>query len=73
VDGLLPGVPHPSVSVPIAADALLLLAIARDWTALRRVHPVYPWAGGVMVACTWSDCWRSPVRRGCGRHAGCCA
>jgi hypothetical protein len=47
---LLPGVPHPFVTFSIVADSFLLVAIARDWIALRRVHPVYLWAGGAMVA-----------------------
>jgi hypothetical protein len=47
---LLPGVPHPFVAFSIAADSLLLVAITRDRIALRRVHPVYLWAGGAMVA-----------------------
>ncbi|WP_372017424.1 hypothetical protein [Pseudoxanthomonas sp. 10H] len=46
----LPGVPHPFVTFSIVADTLLLVAIARDWLMLRRVHPVYLWAGGAMVA-----------------------
>lgn len=46
---LLPAVPHPFVTFSIVADSLLLLAIARDWIAMRRVHPVYLWAGGAMV------------------------
>lgn len=47
---LLPGVPNPFVTFSILADSLLLVAIARDWTAFRRVHPVYIWFGGAMVA-----------------------
>lgn len=47
---LFPGVPHPFVTFSIVADSLLLVAIARDWVALRRVHPAYLWAGGAMVA-----------------------
>lgn len=46
---LLPGVPHPFVTFSLLADSLLLVAIARDWIALRRVHPVYIWVGGAMV------------------------
>ena len=46
---LFPDVPHPFVTFSIVADSLLLVAIARDWIALRRVHPVYLWAGGAMV------------------------
>ncbi|UWX03960.1 hypothetical protein H1235_16880 [Pseudoxanthomonas sp. NC8] len=47
---LLPGVPEPFVTFSIVADSLLLVAIARDWIVLRRVHPVYLWAGGAMLA-----------------------
>lgn len=46
---LFPGVPHPFVTFSIVADSLLVVAIARDWIAMRRVHPVYLWAGGAMV------------------------
>ena len=34
----------------VLADSLLLVAIARDWVVLKRIHPVYMWAGGAMVA-----------------------
>ena len=47
---LFPAVPHPFVAFSIVADALLLVAIARDWVVLGRVHPAYLWAGGAMVA-----------------------
>lgn len=47
---LLPGVPNPFVTFSLLADSLLLVAIARDWIALKRVHPVYIWVGGAMVA-----------------------
>lgn len=47
---LFPAVPEPFVTFSIVADSLLLVAIARDWIVLRRVHPVYLWAGGAMVA-----------------------
>lgn len=47
---LFPGVPHPFVTFSIVADTLLLVAIVRDGLVLRRVHPVYLWAGGAMVA-----------------------
>lgn len=46
---LLPAVPNPFVVFSLLADSLLLVAIARDWIASRRVHPVYIWAGGAMV------------------------
>ncbi len=47
---LFPAVPNPFVTFSLLADSLLLLAIARDWLAIKRVHPVYLWAGGAMVA-----------------------
>lgn len=47
---LLPAVPDPFVTFSLIADSLLLVAIARDWTATRSVHPVYLWAGGAMIA-----------------------
>lgn len=47
---LFPAVPNPFVTFSLVADSVLLLAIARDWIALKRVHPVYLWAGGAMVA-----------------------
>lgn len=31
-------------------SSVLLVAMARDWIAYRRVHPVYIFAGGAMVA-----------------------
>ena len=46
---LFPGVPNPFVTFSLLADSLLLVAIARDWISLKRVHPVYLWAGGAMV------------------------
>jgi hypothetical protein len=46
---LFPGVPEPFVTFSLLADSLLLVAIARDWVWLKRVHPVYIWAGGTMV------------------------
>lgn len=47
---LLPAVPYPFVMFSLLADSLLLIAIARDHFAIKRVHPVYLWAGGAMVA-----------------------
>ena len=47
---LLPAVPHPFVTFSLLADSLLLIAIARDYFVVKRVHPVYFWAGGAMVA-----------------------
>jgi len=46
---LFPSIPNPFVVLSLAADSLLLLLIARDWITLRRIHPVYLWAGGGMV------------------------
>lgn len=46
---LFPAVPNPFWVFSLLADSLLLVAIARDWIASRRVHPVYLWAGGAMV------------------------
>lgn len=46
---LFPGVPEPFVTFSLLADSLLLVAIARDWISLKRVHPVYIWVGGTMV------------------------
>ena len=42
--------PNPFVTFSLIADSLLLAAIVRDRIVLRRVHPVYWWAGGAMVA-----------------------
>ncbi len=47
---IFPAVPHPIVTWSLIADSLLLLVIARDWLTMKRVHPVYLWAGSVMVA-----------------------
>lgn len=47
---LLPFVPNPLVTFSLVADAMLLVVIARDLIAMRRVHPVYLWAGGAMFA-----------------------
>ena len=47
---LLPAVPHPFVVFSLVADSVLLVAIARDLRAMGRVHPVYLWGGGAMVA-----------------------
>lgn len=46
---LFPGVPNPFVTFSALADSLLLVVVARDWLVLRRVHPVYLWAGGAML------------------------
>lgn len=47
---LFPSVPNPFVTSSLLADSLLLLAIVRDWLATKRVHPVYIWGGGAMLA-----------------------
>lgn len=47
---LLPMVPDPFTVFSLLADSVLLVTIARDWYTLRRVHPVYIWAGSAMVA-----------------------
>lgn len=46
---LFPAVPDPFVTFSLLADSLILVAIARDWVASRRVHPVYVWVGGAVV------------------------
>ena len=46
----LPGVPNPFVTFSLIADSLLLIAIARDWIVSRRIHPIYLYVGGLMVA-----------------------
>lgn len=45
---LFPAVPTPFVTFSLLADSLLLLAIVRDMIVLKRIHPVYIWAGGTM-------------------------
>ena len=46
----MPFVPNPLVTFSLIADAVILVAIARDWLNRQRVHPVYIWAGGAMFA-----------------------
>ncbi len=46
---LFPSVPHPFVTFSVLADSLLLIAIVRDILVIKRVHPVYIWAGSAMV------------------------
>ncbi|MGH8212182.1 MAG: hypothetical protein ACREPP_02985 [Rhodanobacteraceae bacterium] len=46
----MPFVPNPFVAFSFVADSVLLVVIARDWIAFRRVHRVYLWVGGIMVA-----------------------
>lgn len=43
-------VPNPIVTFALLADAVLLFVMARDWLVQKRVHRVYLWAGGAMVA-----------------------
>lgn len=45
----MPFVPHPIVAFSAVADAVLLVAIARDWLVIRRVHPVYLYVGAAML------------------------
>lgn len=47
---LLPFVPNPFVTFSLLADSLLLVGMARDLIVMRRIHPVYIWAGAGMVA-----------------------
>lgn len=49
-DQFFPAVENPVVVFSVIADSLILVAIARDLLAYRRVHPVYIWVGGLMVA-----------------------
>jgi hypothetical protein len=46
----MPFVPNPLLTFSLVADSVLLVVLARDWLTLKRVHPVYIWAGGAMVA-----------------------
>lgn len=46
----MPFVPSPQITFALVADSMLLVVFARDWVALKRVDPVYIWAGGAMVA-----------------------
>lgn len=59
----MPYVPNPVVTFSLIADAVLLVAIARDWLTLKRVHPVYLWAGGAMFAihCVELACVDTPA------------
>ena len=47
---LFPAVENPSMVFLIIADSLILVAIARDLMAYKRVHPVYIWVGGFIIA-----------------------
>jgi len=46
---LFPAVENPMVVFSIIADSLILVAIARDLMAYKRVHPVYIWVGGLII------------------------
>jgi len=46
----LPAVENPLVVFSIIADSLILVAIARDLMTYKRVHPVYVWVGGLIIA-----------------------
>lgn len=50
-------VPNPFVTYSLLADSLLLVAIAADWITRRRIHPVYLWGGGIMVAVHLVELW----------------
>jgi hypothetical protein len=45
-----PAVENPLVVFSIIADSLIVVAIARDLMAFKRVHPVYIWVGGLIIA-----------------------
>ena len=47
---LMPWMPQPLVVFGLLADSLLLVAMARDWRMMRRIHPAYLWGGGAMVS-----------------------
>jgi hypothetical protein len=47
---LFPGVENPMVVFSLMGDSLILVAIARDLVAYKRVHPVYIGVGGLMIA-----------------------
>ena len=45
-----PAVENPELVFVAIADSLILVAIARDLMAYRRVHLVYIWVGGLIIA-----------------------
>ncbi len=47
---LFPAIENPFIVFSLMADSLVVVAIARDWMAEQKVHPVYLWAGGPMIA-----------------------
>jgi hypothetical protein len=46
---LFPQVPNPFIVFSLLADSMLLIVIARDLAVIKRIHPVYIWAGGAMI------------------------
>lgn len=46
----MPYVPNPIVTFSLLADSLWIVAMLRDWVVLKRIHPVYLWAGSAMFA-----------------------
>ena len=65
----MPFVPNPIVTFSLVADSVLLVLIAREWLKERRVHPVFAWAGGAMVAVHLLElaAAESPLWTGIGR------
>jgi len=55
----LPGLPNPLITLSLVADSLLLIAIAYDLLVYRRVHPVYLWVGGAMIAIHMAELFAS--------------
>ena len=55
----LPGRANPLVVLSLIADSVLLVAIAYDLLVYRRVHPVYLWVGGIMVAVHMAELFAS--------------
>ena len=45
-----PAVQNPDLVFIAIADSVILVAIARDLMTHKRVHPVYIWVGGLIVA-----------------------
>jgi len=54
-----PGLPNPLITLSLIADSLVLMAIAYDLLAYRRVHPVYLWVGGAMIAIHMAELFAS--------------
>jgi hypothetical protein len=55
----LPGLQNPLITLSLVADSLLLIAIAYDLLVHRRVHPVYLWVGGTMIAIHMAELFAS--------------